>query len=197
MTARWASPSPDVDENVAPEFAEDTTTREVEENTPQGGNIGGPVAAMAGDDDMLTPRQSCPPFPVRGFPAQLPDRHEPRQAPWWHRGRTGDLLNNQRPSELPITDWILNRLFGIDAFGYPTLDPTGETRLLCALCQNPTMLRKPFVLHHLQSSLAALGPHRQCPSGMVMQARPTDCECCFSWAAARGISIRSVPAGAT
>ena len=145
----------DVDENVAPEFAEDTTTREVEENTPQGGNIGGPVAAMAGDDDMLTPRQSCPPFPVRGFPAQLPDRHEPRQAPWWHRGRTGDLLNNQRPSELPITDWILNRLFGIDAFGYPTLDPTGETRLLCALCQNPTMLRKPFVLHHLQSSLAA------------------------------------------
>ena len=78
----------DVDENVAPEFAEDTTTREVEENTPQGGNIGGPVAAMAGDDDMLTPRQSCPPFPVRGFPAQLPDRHEPRQAPWWHRGCT-------------------------------------------------------------------------------------------------------------
>ena len=44
----------DVDENVAPEFAEDTTTREVEENTPQGGNIGGPVAAMAGDDDTLT-----------------------------------------------------------------------------------------------------------------------------------------------
>ena len=44
----------DVDENVAPEFAEDTTTREVEENTPQGENIGGPVAAMAGDDDMLT-----------------------------------------------------------------------------------------------------------------------------------------------
>ena len=44
----------DVDENVAPEFAEDTTTREVEENTPQGENIGGPVAAMAGDDDTLT-----------------------------------------------------------------------------------------------------------------------------------------------
>ena len=44
----------DVDENVAPEFAEDTTTREVEENTPQGANIGGPVAAMAGDDDTLT-----------------------------------------------------------------------------------------------------------------------------------------------
>ena len=44
----------DVDENVAPEFAEDTTTREVEENTPQGRNIGGPVAAMAGDDDTLT-----------------------------------------------------------------------------------------------------------------------------------------------
>ena len=44
----------DVDENVAPEFAEDTTTREVEENTPQGGNIGGPVVAMAGDDDTLT-----------------------------------------------------------------------------------------------------------------------------------------------
>ena len=44
----------DVDENVAPEFAEDTTTREVEENTPQGKNIGGPVAAMAGDDDTLT-----------------------------------------------------------------------------------------------------------------------------------------------
>ena len=46
----------DVDENVAPEFAEDTTTREVEENTPQGENIGGPVAAVAGDDDMLTYR---------------------------------------------------------------------------------------------------------------------------------------------
>ena len=44
----------DVDENVAPEFAEDTTTREVEENTPQGRNIGGPLAAMAGDDDTLT-----------------------------------------------------------------------------------------------------------------------------------------------
>ena len=44
----------DVDENVAPEFAGDTTTREVEENTPQGENIGGPVAAMAGDDDTLT-----------------------------------------------------------------------------------------------------------------------------------------------
>ena len=44
----------DVDENVAPEFAEDTTTREVEENTSQGANIGGPVAAMAGDDDTLT-----------------------------------------------------------------------------------------------------------------------------------------------
>ena len=44
----------DVDENVAPEFAEATTTREVEENTPQGANIGGPVAAMAGDDDTLT-----------------------------------------------------------------------------------------------------------------------------------------------
>ena len=44
----------DVDENVAPEFAEDTTTREVEENTPQGRSIGGPVAAMAGDDDTLT-----------------------------------------------------------------------------------------------------------------------------------------------
>ena len=44
----------DVDENVAPEFAEDTTTREVEENTPQGANIGGPVTAMAGDDDTLT-----------------------------------------------------------------------------------------------------------------------------------------------
>ena len=44
----------DVDENVAPEFAEDTTTREVQENTPQGANIGGPVAAMAGDDDTLT-----------------------------------------------------------------------------------------------------------------------------------------------
>ena len=44
----------DVDENVAPEFAEDMTTREVEENTPQGENIGGPVAAMAGDDDTLT-----------------------------------------------------------------------------------------------------------------------------------------------
>ena len=44
----------DVEENVAPEFAEDTTTREVEENTPQGANIGGPVAAMAGDDDRLT-----------------------------------------------------------------------------------------------------------------------------------------------
>ena len=44
----------DVDENVAPEFAEDTTTREVEENTPQGANIGGPVVAMAGDDDTLT-----------------------------------------------------------------------------------------------------------------------------------------------
>ena len=44
----------DVDENVAPEFAEDTTTREVEENTPQGANIGGPVAPMAGDDDTLT-----------------------------------------------------------------------------------------------------------------------------------------------
>ena len=44
----------DVDENVAPEFAEDTTTREVEENTPLGANIGGPVAAMAGDDDTLT-----------------------------------------------------------------------------------------------------------------------------------------------
>ena len=44
----------DVDENVAPEFAEDTTTREVEENTPQGENIGGPVAVMAGDDDTLT-----------------------------------------------------------------------------------------------------------------------------------------------
>ena len=44
----------DVDENVAPEFAEDTTTRQVEENTPQGANIGGPVAAMAGDDDTLT-----------------------------------------------------------------------------------------------------------------------------------------------
>ena len=44
----------DVDENVAPEFAEDTTTRAVEENTPQGNNIGGPVAAMAGDDDTLT-----------------------------------------------------------------------------------------------------------------------------------------------
>ena len=44
----------DVDEDVAPEFAEDTTTREVEENTPQGENIGGPIAAMAGDDDMLT-----------------------------------------------------------------------------------------------------------------------------------------------
>ena len=44
----------DVDENVAPEFAEDTTTREVEENTPQGRNIGGPVTAMAGDDDTLT-----------------------------------------------------------------------------------------------------------------------------------------------
>ena len=44
----------DMDENVAPEFAEDTTTREVEENTPQGANIGGPVAAMAGDDDTLT-----------------------------------------------------------------------------------------------------------------------------------------------
>ena len=44
----------DVDENVAPEFAEDTTTREVEENTPQGRNIGGPLVAMAGDDDTLT-----------------------------------------------------------------------------------------------------------------------------------------------
>ena len=44
----------DVDENVAPEFAEATTTREVEENTPQGANIGGPVAAMVGDDDTLT-----------------------------------------------------------------------------------------------------------------------------------------------
>ena len=44
----------DMDENVAPEFAGDTTTREVEENTPQGENIGGPVAAMAGDDDTLT-----------------------------------------------------------------------------------------------------------------------------------------------
>ncbi len=44
----------DVDENVAPEFAEDTTTREIEENTPQGANIGGPVTAIAGDDDMLT-----------------------------------------------------------------------------------------------------------------------------------------------
>ena len=44
----------DVDENVAPEFAEDTTTRGVEENTPQGANIGGPVAAMAGDEDTLT-----------------------------------------------------------------------------------------------------------------------------------------------
>ena len=44
----------DEDENVAPEFAEDTTTREVEENTPQGENIGGPIAAIAGDDDMLT-----------------------------------------------------------------------------------------------------------------------------------------------
>ena len=44
----------DVDEKVAPEFAGDTTTREVEENTPQGENIGGPVAAMAGDDDTLT-----------------------------------------------------------------------------------------------------------------------------------------------
>ena len=44
----------DVDENVAPEFAGDTTTREVEENTPQGENIGGPVAAMTGDDDTLT-----------------------------------------------------------------------------------------------------------------------------------------------
>ncbi len=44
----------DVDENVAPEFAEDTSTREVEENTPQGRNIGAPVTAMAGDDDTLT-----------------------------------------------------------------------------------------------------------------------------------------------
>ena len=43
----------DVDENVAPEFAEDTTIREVEENTPQGENIGGPVAAMASDEDTL------------------------------------------------------------------------------------------------------------------------------------------------
>ncbi len=69
--------------------------------------------------------------------------------------RAGDLLNEQRPTALPITDWILNRLFGIDAFGYPALDPAGETRLLCALCQNPSLLRKPFVLRSLQSSLAA------------------------------------------
>ena len=67
----------------------------------------------------------------------------------------GDLLGNLRPTELTITDWILNRLFGIDSFGCPTLDKMGEIRLLCALCQDRKLLCKPFVLHHLQDSLAA------------------------------------------
>ena len=69
--------------------------------------------------------------------------------------REGDLLNNQRPPEVSIADWILNRLFGTDSFGHPVLDPIGETRLLCALCQNLTLLRKQFVLENLQNSLAA------------------------------------------
>ena len=77
----------DVDENVAPEFAEDTTTREVEENTPQGENIGGPVAAMAGDDDMLTYTPSAAPTRVPS-PSSVQRVRSRSGTPWTTRRRT-------------------------------------------------------------------------------------------------------------
>ena len=65
----------------------------------------------------------------------------------------GALLDHARPPELPIEDWVLDRLFGIELFGQMALNPADEVRLLCALCKAPSLLGKQFVLRHVQSTL--------------------------------------------
>ena len=44
----------DVDENIAPAFAEESATFSVAENTGAGSNVGDPVVATDADEDELT-----------------------------------------------------------------------------------------------------------------------------------------------
>ncbi|MYC36410.1 MAG: hypothetical protein F4X66_05795, partial [Chloroflexi bacterium] len=56
QTANPVAPDPEPGEpaNTEPQFAADTATRSVDENTPAGTSIGAPVAATDEDDDYLT-----------------------------------------------------------------------------------------------------------------------------------------------
>ncbi len=63
------------------------------------------------------------------------------------------LLDEPRPPDLSLEDWILNRLFSTDLFGRSALDSSGETRLLCALSRKLELLHKAFVLQQLERAL--------------------------------------------